>query len=168
MKCRSNICSVGFAAIGGFGETRPTFSAVPASRSVGTGLRAVRKVVGSFLPPRSPRSRSRLFSSSHRGEQVSIPKGESSFLCGAGVSPADVSRCMESEMPAPHDICFQSNFRGMLVSFRNTHPPLTRSLPLARPLGQPVVALSHACPGTRLCPRWSIPFTLTFHIPHYD
>jgi hypothetical protein len=32
-------------------------------------------------------------------------------------------------------------------------PPLTRSLPLARPSGQPTVALSPACPGTRLCPR---------------
>jgi hypothetical protein len=123
MKNRPNVCSVGFAAIGGFGETCPTFSDVPASRSVGTGLRAVRKVGGSFLPPRSPRSRSRLFSSGHRREQVSIPKGESSFLCGAGVSPAGVSRCMAGETPAPHEICFQSHFRGMLASFRNTHPP---------------------------------------------
>jgi len=165
MKNRSNVCSVGFAAIGGFGETRPTFSAVPASRSVGTGLRAVRKVVGSFLPPRSPRSRSRLFSSSHRGEQVSIPKGESSFLCGAGVSPADVSRCMASEMPAPHDICFQSNFRGMLVSFRNTHPPLCSfdSLAPARSPFGPTCGCSISC-----LPRHSIvssvvnPFPFSF------
>ena len=43
-------------------------------------------------------------------------------------------------------------------------PPLTRSLPLGRPSGQPMVALSRTCPASppcTPCAPWSPPFTLT-------
>jgi hypothetical protein len=48
--------------------------------------------------------------------------------------------------------------RSVALQLLYPPPPLTRTLPLARPSGQPTVALSPACPGTRLCPRLSNPF----------